>query len=221
MNHEKITKFITELRKEKHLTQQEFADIIGVSNSAVSKWETGRFLPDPTLYEKIADCFGITISELIAGRKEKKNHDSKTIIFLILIALLSIISLVSISKNIQAKESSEAIYKLKIANDNIHFSGYLIQNKKTSYLIINSLLISELAKENIKDVKVYLKSDETVITKVEQENYTDNLTELFMNNFLQIEDINPHNLTLDINYFDGLKNIKNSYKVEIINIDNT
>lgn len=46
IDNEKVGKFIENLRKEKGLTQQDLADILSVSNQAVSKWEGGRNLPD-------------------------------------------------------------------------------------------------------------------------------------------------------------------------------
>ena len=46
MNQIKIGKFISELRKEKKLTQKDLADKLGVTDRAVSKWENGRGMPD-------------------------------------------------------------------------------------------------------------------------------------------------------------------------------
>ena len=46
MDQIKIGKFIAELRKEKKLTQEELAVLLGVSNKSVSRWENGKNLPD-------------------------------------------------------------------------------------------------------------------------------------------------------------------------------
>ena len=53
MNQEKIGNFIRMLRVEKSMTQQELADKIGVTDSAISKWENGRGLPDLSLMKHI------------------------------------------------------------------------------------------------------------------------------------------------------------------------
>ena len=53
MNQEKIGNFIKEQRKFKKLTQAEFAEKLGVTNRAVSKWENGICLPDISLFETI------------------------------------------------------------------------------------------------------------------------------------------------------------------------
>ncbi|MBQ7781815.1 MAG: helix-turn-helix transcriptional regulator [Lachnospiraceae bacterium] len=69
MNQEKIGKFISCCRREKNMTQEEVAEVLGVSNKSVSRWENGRTMPDVSLFEPLCDCLGITISELIAGER--------------------------------------------------------------------------------------------------------------------------------------------------------
>ena len=59
---------IKTLREAKRLTQSELAAIIGVSDKAISKWETGRGLPDISLLEPLADALGISVAELFAGQ---------------------------------------------------------------------------------------------------------------------------------------------------------
>lgn len=58
---------IRELRERKGLTQLRLAEILGVSDKTVSKWETGKGYPDITLLEPIADAFGVSLPELISG----------------------------------------------------------------------------------------------------------------------------------------------------------
>ena len=48
MNQVKIGKFIAKLRKEKKMTQQELADLLNVTDRAISNWENGRRMPDVT-----------------------------------------------------------------------------------------------------------------------------------------------------------------------------
>jgi transcriptional regulator with XRE-family HTH domain len=59
--------FIQEVRKGKGLTQKELADRLGVSDKAVSKWETGRSMPDTSLLEPLCEELGISINELLIG----------------------------------------------------------------------------------------------------------------------------------------------------------
>lgn len=58
---------IRRLREERKMTQQELADILQVSDKAVSKWETGRGYPDITLLEPLAKALGVSVMELLSG----------------------------------------------------------------------------------------------------------------------------------------------------------
>ena len=57
MEQEKIGKFIKKLRKENNLTQKDLADKYGVTYQAVSKWETGKNIPDISLLKEISDIY--------------------------------------------------------------------------------------------------------------------------------------------------------------------
>ena len=77
MEQDKIGKFIQSLRKEKNLTQQELAALIGVTDRAISKWENGRGLPDYSLLRPLSDALGISINELLNGERIKREEKEK------------------------------------------------------------------------------------------------------------------------------------------------
>ena len=58
---------IKALREKKTYTQKQLADQVGVSDKAVSKWETGKGLPDITLLEPLARALGVSVAELLTG----------------------------------------------------------------------------------------------------------------------------------------------------------
>ncbi len=58
---------IKELREKNKMTQLQFAEKIGVSDKAVSRWETGRGYPDITLLEPIAKALSVSVTELLSG----------------------------------------------------------------------------------------------------------------------------------------------------------
>ncbi len=58
---------IKRLRENKNLTQIELAEKIGVSSKAVSKWETGKGLPDISLIEPLGSALGVSVMELMSG----------------------------------------------------------------------------------------------------------------------------------------------------------
>lgn len=62
-----LGKTIAHLRKSKGLTQAKFADMIHVTQGAISQWETGRTNPDVQQMFILADFFGITVEELTSG----------------------------------------------------------------------------------------------------------------------------------------------------------
>lgn len=72
INNERFGCFICELRKEKSMTQKELADKLYVSDKTVSKWERGNSMPNITLLIPIAEVFGVTVTELLRGEKNKK-----------------------------------------------------------------------------------------------------------------------------------------------------
>lgn len=69
MNQIKIGEFLKELRKEKGLTQEQFAEQFNVSRWSVSRWETGYSLPDNSVMLKLCDIFGISVNELLSGER--------------------------------------------------------------------------------------------------------------------------------------------------------
>ena len=64
-----IGKFISELRKERSLTQQQLGEKIGVSNKTVSRWETGTYLPPADALMKMSSLFSVSINELLSGKR--------------------------------------------------------------------------------------------------------------------------------------------------------
>ena len=113
MDQEKIGKFILERRKAKRLTQLELAEKLCVTDRAVSKWETGRSLPDSSIMLSLCDILGVTVNDLLSGEivsmdnynkelenklldvlKEKERADKHLLKLEWVVGLLSIIVLI-------------------------------------------------------------------------------------------------------------------------------
>ena len=78
MDQVKIGKFIAGKRKGKNLTQAQLAERLNITDRAVSKWETGRSLPDSSVMVELCELFGITVNELLTGEDlEMKNYNEK------------------------------------------------------------------------------------------------------------------------------------------------
>ncbi len=67
MDNMKIGKLIKSIRIDKSLTQKQLADIIGISDKAVSKWERGNGAPDLSLLSALANALEISIEDLLSG----------------------------------------------------------------------------------------------------------------------------------------------------------
>jgi len=67
MSYNEIAAVIRRLREKKGITQAELADWIGVTDKAVSKWETAKGLPDIALIEPLAAALGVSVAELMSG----------------------------------------------------------------------------------------------------------------------------------------------------------
>ncbi len=78
MNQIIIGKFISQRRKLKSMTQEQLAEKLGVSNKTVSKWETGRSMPDYSLISPLCMELDISIAELMEGsmKEETSKKDS-------------------------------------------------------------------------------------------------------------------------------------------------
>lgn len=81
MDQKRIGGFIKELRKAKGITQEQFAEILGVSGRTVSRWETGNNMPDISLLVEIAEFLEVSIPEIINGERksEKMNEEVKEV----------------------------------------------------------------------------------------------------------------------------------------------
>lgn len=67
MNQIKIGKFIAICRKEQKLTQMQLAEKLGITDRAVSKWETGKSLPDASIMLELCSILKITVNDLLSG----------------------------------------------------------------------------------------------------------------------------------------------------------
>lgn len=76
MNQKKIGTFIAKTRKNKNLTQQELAELLGVTNRTIINWENGKCMPDYSVLIPLCDALNITIDELLNGKNEQPSKDS-------------------------------------------------------------------------------------------------------------------------------------------------
>ncbi len=75
MNQEKIGKFIAELRRKENMTQGELGEKLGVTDKTISRWETGKYMPDISLFKPLSEILKVSINDLMSGEiVDKKNY---------------------------------------------------------------------------------------------------------------------------------------------------
>ncbi len=78
MDQIKVGKFIALCRKEQGMTQSALAEKLGISDRAVSKWETGKSMPDSGIMLELCDYLKINVNELLSGEKiMAKSYDKR------------------------------------------------------------------------------------------------------------------------------------------------
>lgn len=80
----KIGTFIADLRKGQSLTQEQLAEQLGVSSRSVSRWENGKTLPDFSLMQILATVLGVSLSELLSGKRLPENRKTEDCVRLVL-----------------------------------------------------------------------------------------------------------------------------------------
>ena len=218
MNQDKIGNFIKSIRLDNNLTQKEFADKLGVTYQAVSKWENGKNIPDIAILKQICDEYNIDINEILNGEKKKKKKYNPIIILIILLSLfIFFIVLLFIftrnndkdfefktisSKCSDFKITGSAAYnkdKTSIFISNIEFCG---NGEEEKYKEINCTLyeknddnkkkISSCEKNNNISLKDYLKE-----ININVDNYSTSCKRLTSNNLiLEISALNSDNKTI-------------------------
>ncbi|NHM13554.1 helix-turn-helix domain-containing protein [Xiamenia xianingshaonis] len=87
MNQTSIGSYIALKRKQKNLTQGQLAEMLSVSNKTISKWETGKCMPDYATIPSLCEALDITVAELLDGEDAEPNslrlYDNKQTLELI------------------------------------------------------------------------------------------------------------------------------------------
>ena len=69
MDQSSFGKFVSELRREKNMTQEELGARLGVTNKTVSRWENGNYMPDISLLQQLSAELGVNVNEVLSGKR--------------------------------------------------------------------------------------------------------------------------------------------------------
>lgn len=158
MNKDTIGKRIYKIRKERGLSQEEFANMIGVSRQIVSKWESDSSVPMSDKLKRISEELNINYDELLNGTvmDNKKNNIIKYIIMLIIFIIISIIIIV-IYSNVGNRDSYKCLGTQTYYIDNIYDSD----DDNYSYItlikgdIVKTIKVKKVISNNISEKKSY------------------------------------------------------------------
>lgn len=216
----KSTKFantIYSIRRDRNLTQKDLADLIGVSDRTISKWENGTTVPDLCQIRNI--CKKLEISPSLLIKSEKKFKDNMSFIkmklgkalnylihniFLIGFIIAFILLLIYFIHNF----NSVKIYDLKYQSDKVSFeNGYFLKTKVTNILVINDIRINKIKYEPTEinlELYTYVNGDKKILYKA------DNLNSIF---------IEENKSNTDLLSKDTIENIKRNLQLTITTKD--
>lgn len=208
---------IYNIRKERNITQKELADLIGVSDRTISKWENGSTVPDLETIKKLCNELGISPDSIVKSEKNYKDRlqDFKRMvgkflnyilknIFLIGFIVVFILLLAYFINNY----NTIRIYNLTYESENITFEdGYFFKTKVLNIITINNINLEKINYEptSIKiELYTYLNGDKHVIYE------SNSLNNIYIEESKSYSDL----LTKDV-----IENIKNNLYIKIYTTD--
>lgn len=133
MEQEKIGKFIAECRKKQNLTQVQLGEKVGVTDKAVSKWESGLRLPDIAILNDLSNVLNITTTELLNGKKFQQNIQNIPITESQYYKIINKELLLFLNDHY----NNCSIYLIQSKNRNYLIEGLIINSKDTDFININ------------------------------------------------------------------------------------
>ena len=222
----KLGDIISELRNKKNLTQKELADKLGISDKAVSRWETGKSFPDLDMLFRISKFFNVSFENLLTARmsddttddelmqdiiKEfndmNKKHSKRMKITLIFLVILSIIFTIAII----------------FTNTYNRFKVYQVFVESEDFAGVNGIYVETNIKDSltINDIKiknVEIKTTDTISVDLY---YIENNKEYIIQNYSSLDNIIFTNFQSYIKIDDLSKYIDSLYiRVTIIDSQN-
>lgn len=225
MNYIDIGKFISKLRKDKKLTQEELAVLLNANSRTISKWENGLNVPDTVYLHELSNIFNVSIDELLDGkRKPKYSFLRLKYIIPIFIFLIMFLFLILYFINNYNKVK---MYNIYFDNDFVFISGNSTFTQNDSIINIdkiefeNNIGVYELAIEIKNNDRVFY-SNILEYNKLTSINDAFNSLNImisnidFDNTYITFDDIYNSNIRIiytDSNFEDHILNIKLNYSL--------
>lgn len=169
MNREKIKKFIKEIRKKSGLTQEKFAEKYGVTYQSVSKWESGKSIPNIVILRQMCEEYKQDFGYLLNDSDHQKKQWPFFKIAIVIIIVMGICLLLFLSKN----NSDFKFKKLSTICENFDLDGSIAYNgSKTSIYISNISYYDTTDEKEYKEIECSLyEIDDETKTKISSFEY--------------------------------------------------
>lgn len=135
LNPEEIGKKIREIRTKANMSQQKFAEKYGVTYQAVSKWETGKNIPDIVILKEICNDYGMNLDDFLNQKDSFPKKKEKLLKWGILIGIIILVLLTFLFLRPKDKPSFE-FRTLSTTCDNFTISGSIAYDDKKSSIYI-------------------------------------------------------------------------------------
>lgn len=136
MNQEKIGNLLKKIRKDNNLTQQEFANKLGVTPQAVSKWETAKNIPDISILKEIKRLYNIDLDSILDGEESKKKFNK---IYIIIISLIILIIILLCLIFIPKGQNDFTFKQIGTTCGNFNINGTVAYNKNKTAIHISNI----------------------------------------------------------------------------------
>lgn len=206
MDKQKLGKYIVSLRKKQNMTQKDLADKLHVTVPAISKWERGLNFPDIILLEPLANCFNISVAELLSQSPSGQSSPEvkEYIQNLIIIAMNNVQRRQKVQKKLSRLVIASTLIILLLIGILIYMVHFVhkptFQIVKTEYTVSSST--AGLSQEQ-KLLEIYVYTQDNV-SQPEIKEHTDSIYEQWQTGIFTDREIDA----IHILYFDSLFKLK-------------
>ena len=136
MDQEKIGNLLKKIRKDNNLTQEKFAEKLGVTPQAVSKWENGKNIPDISVLKEIKKLYNINLDSILDGENNKKANNKMYIVIAGLIVLIIVLLILIL---FPSKKDDFTFKQIGTTCDDFNINGTVAYNKNKTALHISNI----------------------------------------------------------------------------------
>lgn len=173
MDQDKIAKFIKMLREESGVKQEELADKLSISRQTVSKWETGKSVPDILMIKSLSRIFKVPVNDILNGQKNSNDDDltlkmfesrnkMKRLVKRLLISIILLLIFFLVYYFISSYNSIK-VYTINAESDDVSISnGLLLDTDEKIYFQLGEMI--NKTNDSIKDLTLYYIDGEDRVT---------------------------------------------------------